>query len=342
MKRAASIVLVLLLSLACDGDKASPVTPAPTVVTPRAVGVSISPAIDSVPPGQSVQLILTASYSDGSTKDVTVQAAWTSSRSQVATVSSGIVTGVTPGRVYINVRFEQLFAYREIIVKPGGTFLLRGTVTETGGVPVNGAVVEVIDGPGNQAITNSSGFYELIGVAGTVILRYGKAGYFDERRSVTMSGDQTLNVEITPRSAPANLAGTYRVTLTASSACTILPAEQRTRTYTAQITQFAARLFVTLTGASLVPGKDRFQGSVFGDSVTFDLGYFYYYYYYSSPPVQESLPDGQILGIFGSMTTTATPQLISGTLVGGFTLKASNNRVTTCTTKDSQLTFARQ
>ena len=57
-----------------------------------------------------------------------------------------------------------------------------------------------------------------------------------------MTADQSLDVEITPRSAPAGVAGIYRATFTASASCTSLPADLRTRTYTARIDQDAARL----------------------------------------------------------------------------------------------------
>ena len=235
MKRASLIAVSFLLTLACDGDKA-PTTPQPPFV-PAATTVSfaVSPPIQTIPPGQTARLTATAHYSDGSTRDVTSQASWTSSQVRVATVSAGAVTGVALGRTMIRANFERFSTAMTIVIQPDGTFILKGKVTEPGGVVVGSAAVEVISGPPNQAITNSIGDYELFGMAGTFILRVGKTGYFDERRTVTMSGDQSLAVEITPRSAPAGVAGTYRVTFTASPSCTTLPAELKTRTYTARI-----------------------------------------------------------------------------------------------------------
>ena len=46
----------------------------------------------------------------------------------------------------------------------------------------------------------------------------------------------------------------------------------------------------------------------------------YYYYYYSTSQVQETLPDGQILGIWGKLVATAA-QTMSGDLVGGFSFR---------------------
>src|SRR5207248_1514706 len=129
-----------------------------------------------------------------------------------ATVSAGAVTGVSLGRTVIRATFERWSSSDTIVIEPDGTFILKGKVTEPGGVPVPLATVEVISGPANQVTTDSAGGYEMFGVGGTVIVRVGKTGYFDERRTVTMSADQSLDVEITPRSAPASVAGSYRVT----------------------------------------------------------------------------------------------------------------------------------
>src|SRR4051812_36420065 len=98
MKRASLIAISFLFTLACGGDKVPTVAPAPVVVTPTSVSVSVSPLIQTIPPGQTARLSATARYSDGSTKDVTSQATWTSSQANVATVAAGAVTGIALGR----------------------------------------------------------------------------------------------------------------------------------------------------------------------------------------------------------------------------------------------------
>ena len=351
MKRASSLIAVsLLVTLACGGDTLPTATPkvgptvSPTVVPSLiSVSLSVSPLVHTIPPGQTTRLIAMAAYSDGSTKDVTSLAAWTSSQMNVAIVSAGAVTGVTLGRTLIRVNFERLSTSLTIVVEPDGTFVLKGRVTEAGDVPVSGAAVEVISGPPTQVKTNGDGSYELFGVAGTFILRVSKTGYFDEKRTVTMSADQSLDVGITPRSAPASVAGTYRVTFTASASCKTLPVELRTRTYTAKIDQDAASLHVTLSDASFVTMRNTFVGRVFGDSVTFDLGVGDFYYLYYGGAVQERLPSSDILTVFGPVTAsvTHTQQSISGTFVGGFALR-TGNKTTACSANDNQVVFTRQ
>ena len=346
MKRGWLIAVSFLVTLACDGDKIPTTPPAPFVppVTVTTVSFSVSPLVQTIPPGQTVRLTATAGYSDGSTKDVTSQALWTSSQSSVATVSAGAITGVALGRTMIRVNFERFSSSMTIVIEPDGTFILNGKVTEPGGLAVGGAAVETISGPPRLAITNSAGAYELFGIGGTAILRFGKTGYFDERRSVTMSANQSLDVEITPRSAPAGVAGTYRVTFTAAASCTNLPAELRTRTYTGKIDQDGARLLVTLSDTQFVSQRNTFTGRVFGDSVTFDMGSvstYYGYLYYFGGFVQEILPSGQIFTISGAITALAAPQSISGTRAGGLRLKTGTTAIS-CSASDNPVVFTRQ
>ncbi len=51
--------------------------------------VSITPESPSICPGQSQQFTATATFNDGSTQDITSSAAWTSSKTAIATVNSG-------------------------------------------------------------------------------------------------------------------------------------------------------------------------------------------------------------------------------------------------------------
>src|SRR5262245_1987207 len=197
MKRTSLIALTLLFTLACDGDKDTPLV-TPFVPAPTVTGISVTPPTQTVPPGQAVQLTATARYSDGSTKDVTAQASWNSSQLNVASVSSGIVRGIDLGRTTIRALFERFSSSQTIVVQPAGTFIVKGRVTEAG-VGVAGATIDAISGPPNQVNTNTGGSYEMFGVSVGSILRFGKAGYFDEKREVTTSGDQSLDVEITPR-----------------------------------------------------------------------------------------------------------------------------------------------
>ena len=163
-----------------------------------------------------------------------------------------------------------------MVIIPEGTFILNGTITGPGPVNIGMATVAVLGGPLNQVTADRFGFYELFGVLGTLTLRVSKPGYRDETRTLTVTEDQTFDVRIRPISATICVAGTYGVTLTISPSCSIVPNDQKTRTYTATIGQDMARVNVQLGDAKFVVvsggEKNSFTGSVLGSTVTFDWG----------------------------------------------------------------------
>ena len=60
-------------------------------VNPTLTSVAVRPTSASLIQGQTQQLTLTGTYNDGSTKDLTGSATWTTSASGVATVAGGLV-----------------------------------------------------------------------------------------------------------------------------------------------------------------------------------------------------------------------------------------------------------
>src|SRR5882672_9118368 len=98
MNRRIGFLAVLLLMVsgwnACGGGPSATPPPPPPPVTVTSVAVS-APA-SSVNVGFMLPLTGTAAYSDGSSKDVTSQAVWSSSQTANATVSTlGVVDGVS-------------------------------------------------------------------------------------------------------------------------------------------------------------------------------------------------------------------------------------------------------
>ncbi len=83
---------------------------APILGVPAAdlVSVAVTPATASVAIGATKQFTATAVYSDGSARDVTGNAAWTSATPAVATVNAGtgIAVGVNPGNSVITAAFQ--------------------------------------------------------------------------------------------------------------------------------------------------------------------------------------------------------------------------------------------
>ncbi len=73
-------------------------------VDPTLTSVNITPTTPSIQQGSTQQLTATGTYDDGSTKNITGSAQWTSDDTTIATVSAGggLVTGVSAGTAGIS------------------------------------------------------------------------------------------------------------------------------------------------------------------------------------------------------------------------------------------------
>jgi hypothetical protein len=107
------IAMVVMAGLVVGTGCGSPTGPdplpsTPPVTTPAATltGVRVEGAA-SVAEGATVQLRATAAYSDGSSRDVSAQATWSSTRPSVASVSAtGLVSGITAGSSDVSASYQ--------------------------------------------------------------------------------------------------------------------------------------------------------------------------------------------------------------------------------------------
>jgi hypothetical protein len=103
LTRLVPLVVTLAVSWSCSSSSSSTTSPSPATVS--SVAVSGIASLSNI--GQTVQLTATATFSDGTTQNVTATATWQSSNSSVATVSSGgLVTAVTSGTVTMTATFQ--------------------------------------------------------------------------------------------------------------------------------------------------------------------------------------------------------------------------------------------
>jgi hypothetical protein len=86
--------------------------------SPRVRSIELYPGSAIIPlPGQKQQLAVTATFTDGSTRDVSAEAFLDSSNTEVATVDrTGAVTGVRRGETTIMARYEGAYAATTVIV----------------------------------------------------------------------------------------------------------------------------------------------------------------------------------------------------------------------------------
>jgi hypothetical protein len=254
---------------ACDNG--NPVTPTPTPsVTPTVLAIAGRTSL--IRPGDSAQLTATATFSDGTKRDVTAEAEWIMDHPDVVSVSprGGLLTAGSWGQCYVTVQYASLSARQQVRVVPEGMFLVSGRITDGAGSPVAQARVELTSADGMlNRFTNSDGRYALPG-RGDVVLRVEKNGFEVQVRQLTLTRDEEAHFEL--RFMGVGLAGTYRLTFTASSSC-VLPSEFLRRTYTAQIRETGPNaVLVELGGAEFsVWGCAGFTGRREGNTVTFDI-----------------------------------------------------------------------
>ena len=107
-------------------------------------GLQISPTNPQAVIGQSLQLTATASYSDGTTQDVTGQAAWSSSNTAVATAQAGgLVDAVAAGVSSIGASLSGVNASTSV------------TVTGSSGGPTPGYAYITSAATGNQQVAGA-------------------------------------------------------------------------------------------------------------------------------------------------------------------------------------------
>ena len=125
---------------------------------------------------------------------------------------------------------------------------------------------------------------------------------------------------------PANIAGNYTFTYTASAACAAqLPASFRARSYQAVITQSGSTIAVNLVGnfPALV-----FNGAVSGSSVSFTWAF------------TETVSGGFLVGPAFTGTGTVSGSTIQGTMSGTLQYSPLSGSTSSCVAADHQFTFA--
>ena len=144
MKRT-SLVLVLsglILLMGCGGGgnsgssnpPSNPSSPAATLTS-----LQLTPASQALAPGAGQQFTATGHYSDGTSKDLTSSAQWSSSDSNVASVSgTGMATAVAFGVVTVTAQSGSLQATATVNVSSAGTNLTAISISPAGAsIPIH-------------------------------------------------------------------------------------------------------------------------------------------------------------------------------------------------------------
>ncbi|MBA2438272.1 MAG: carboxypeptidase regulatory-like domain-containing protein [Acidimicrobiia bacterium] len=162
---------------------------------------------------------------------------------------------------------------------------LTGNVYDTARRPLADARIEVLDGPEAGLLTTSDslGRFSLPGTFDdTTRFRASKDGYVAAIATRNFCAQCNIhrwwiNLVLDLVAAPVNIAGEYTLTIVASGACSALPADFRTRTYTASVVPAPGRpntsFDVKVSGAQFLQGDRHFTIKVAGDFIAGTLGY---------------------------------------------------------------------
>lgn len=348
-RRSGFVVSVLFASLIAGCDRQSnPMQP--TTNSPRPSGPSApappAPALLSslqvtgpaqVPPGESASYTATATWSDGTTTDVTNEAQWTTTNDAVLAIAGpGRVTARTAGEADVQAAFQNRSHGRWVVVVPAGRFILRVNVSD-GLIPVApifDARVDVSSGTGEalSATTDWYGGATLYGIPETAELRVSKDGYQTLVQSVRVDRPAvpsvTLRVQLVPAVRRPELSGLYRLTVSADSCvgAGALPQDARTRTYTASIWEPGGKVSVQLADANFHlktccfgERGDAFSGLTQALDTRFTLIPYEPDWDYNAgvhPSVAERLPDGTVLTISGHAVVRPVAEGFAGLLDG--------------------------
>lgn len=198
------------------------------------VSLAITPATPSIAYGASQQFVATASYTDGSTRDVTVATAWTSATPAVATINatSGLAKSVAAGSSVISASYNGKTATTTLTVLPPA--LVSITLTPlTPNIAISAAqqmtVIGTFSDNTSRDITASSSFSSAtpavatinaaglaVGVSGGTSLITATSGGRSASTLLTVNGATLVSVALTPTAPSIATGGAQQFTLTGS------------------------------------------------------------------------------------------------------------------------------
>jgi len=320
-----AIALGLAIALACDRAPSSP-SPSSVGSGTTMTGLTIG-GPSRIAPGAAASFKATATYSDGTTKDVTAEAAWTPTAVgpaiSVYFTGPGMAVGANRGEGEVAARLGAKQSSQHVLVLEDGTFKLSGTVAETGGRLVPGASVDVISGTGSglHAVTDTQGRYALYGVAGQIRLRASSPGLNTEERDAVVSSDASLDpLALAPLERPESIGDTWVMALAPSASCSGGPADLiRSRRYEVTFVQQGTGLKLTIASPTLhVYNPNENGGTVFGSHVSFTFIGDTDYGDWSSADIQDLIGAGQRFEFDGLVDGTVAGSEIRALLNGDF------------------------
>jgi hypothetical protein len=194
---------------------------------------------------------------------------------------------------------------------PAGGLLMSGTVSDTAYRRLVGAEIEVLDGPqaGLTATADAQGEFSIMGAFDAATrFRATSDGHATSIRTLQPFCDRCnpnwwINFTLDVFDAPVNMAGDYTLTFVANSACTMLPDEMRSRTFTATLPVTSP----ALPGAGFRVGRANF----YKDWDMISIGVAGNYVAMWLETVVEQIAPNTFLAFGGQATASVDPQSTS-------------------------------
>lgn len=341
LRRAAFVIILLLLSAACEQRPARP----GDVGTALVESLEIQGNKTLQHPGDTSQLNVIAKYAGGNQQNVTKQGVrWSSSDSSIAIVTNdGVLTAKKYGTTNITANYGGAGpASVATRVVPTGLYLLSGQVQDSLGYGVSQARVQSTCAAGSfDTTTRDYDGHFSVPAVGATALRIAATDYNESTASATVVADTNIG-NLTLSHADNAFFTPYRLTVTASPSCS-LPPEAATRSFTVAISARAGNSFVVDLGSDFYFALVGFVGSRDGNAVQFTLssdgkttsGYQFI----------DFLDSTRSYGIDGNATGTFQPPgRISATLSGTIKVFRSDSPgavISACTASDHRLDFVR-
>ncbi len=181
---------------------------AAVTVAPQVLSISVSPSSDTLPVGSQVQFYASGVYSDGTTRDVTSLALWSSSVSSFATISpQGVATGLSGGSTTITAALGPVQGSASLNVAAAvigqtatadnmsfgrvghtSTMLNLGQVLVAGGYDATGYVAQAELYTSNNSSTPNTGSFSIAGVGSLNTPRYGHTATLLDNGQVLIAG----------------------------------------------------------------------------------------------------------------------------------------------------------
>jgi len=208
MKRVclATATLALTILVGCSGKSVdNPTAPSPAQPATPGPAVSVLVITNQMVNDATMQMIATARFTDGTTRDVTTSSTWASSNTAVATISpTGMLTIVANGSVDVRADFQGTSASLHLALTrapdPRTHFALSGFAREvTPGTQVLDNVrITIAEGPdsGTKVTTDASGQFRFASVSATRVSLEATRDGFQLWRMTNLMIDRDTQIQV--------------------------------------------------------------------------------------------------------------------------------------------------